>query len=105
MHVWTAENSVDHISKQGTHVSVPISRCGTYSRIYPEIVALFVPHMDTTMLVLVDGNNVSEEERLTLLTMVGVKDKLVALRSVQNVPASVGTVPGSVMVENAVFVR
>ena len=98
MHVWTAENSADHISKHG--ILLPV-----YNRIYPEIVALFVPDMDTTMLVLVDGNRVSEEERLALLTMVGVKDKLVALRRVQNIPGSVGRVPGSVRFENPVFVR
>jgi hypothetical protein len=84
---------------------VPCSRCGNYSRIYPEIVALFVPDTDTAIVVLVDGNNVSEEERLTLLTMVGVKDKLVALRSVQNIPGSVGRDSGSVRFENPVFVR
>lgn len=96
--MWTAENSVDHISKHGILSLV-------YNRIYPEIVALFVPDTDTAIVVLVDGNNVSEEERLTLLTMVGVKDKLVALRSVQNIPGSVGSVAGSVTLENPVFVR
>jgi len=55
--------------------------------------------------VLFEGARVSGVERLALLTIVALKYDEVALRRVQNVPAVVGSVPGSVIFENPEFER
>ena len=66
---------------------------------------MFVPHTVTTIVVLFEGVKISGVARLALLTIVALKYDDVAFLSVQNVPAVVGSVAGSVMFENAVFVR
>ena len=64
-----------------------------------------VPDTVTTIVVLFEGVKMSGVARLALLTIVALKYDDVAFLSVQNVPAAVGTVPGSVMFENPEFER
>ena len=63
------------------------------------------PDTLTTIVVLFEGVKIRGVARLPLLTIVALKYDEVALRSVQNSPAVVGTVPGSVMFENPEFER
>jgi hypothetical protein len=61
-----------------------------------------VPDTVTAIVVLLEGARISGVERLALLAMVALKYDDVALRSVQNVPAVVGSVPGIVRELNVV---
>jgi hypothetical protein len=58
-----------------------------------------------TIVVLFEGARVSGVVRLRLKATVTLKYDEVALRSVQNAPAVVGTVEGRVNAENAEFER
>jgi len=58
-----------------------------------------------TIVVLFEGARVSGVARFALYATVTLKYDEVALRSVQNVPAVVGTVEGRVKAENAEFER
>ena len=58
-----------------------------------------------TIVVLFEGVRVIGVVRLALLATVTLKYDEVALRRVQNVPAVVGSVPGSVIFENPEFER
>jgi hypothetical protein len=53
-----------------------------------------VPDTVTAIVVLLEGARMIGVERLALLPIVALKYDEVALRSVQNVPAVVGSVPG-----------
>ena len=64
-----------------------------------------VPDTLTTIVVLFEGVKISGVARLQLLTTVALKYDEVAFLSVQNVPATVGTDPGSVRFENPEFER
>jgi hypothetical protein len=66
---------------------------------------LFVPHTVTAIVVLFEGVKISGVARLALLTIVALKYDEVAFLSVQNVPAAVGRVTGSVRFENPEFER
>ena len=68
---------------------------------------MFVPHTLTTIVVLFEGVRMRGDGGVELypLATVTLKYDEVALRSVQNSPAVVGSVPGSVRLENPEFER
>ena len=66
---------------------------------------MFVPDTVTAIVVLFKGARMSGVGRVLLFCIVALRYDEVALRRVQNVPASVGGGLGSVIFENAEFER